>query len=76
MIDGLASSLKGIQLNAVVNSVVHEGGGVRVRYTSGGQAHTVRARFAVVATPAYVAHQIIGGLPRPLCRGGDSDNPG
>ena len=64
IIDGLASSLNGIQLNAVVNSVVHEGGGVRVRYTSGGQAHTVRARFAVVATPAYVAHQIIGGLPQ------------
>jgi oxygen-dependent protoporphyrinogen oxidase len=38
-------------------------GGVRVRYVREGREHEAHARAAVVATPAYVTREIVGGLP-------------
>jgi oxygen-dependent protoporphyrinogen oxidase len=37
--------------------------GVRVRYFSEGEHREVQARFAIVATPAYVTRSIVHGLP-------------
>jgi rhodanese-related sulfurtransferase len=46
-----------------VTEVVPDADGVTVRYVQGGVEHSVRARNAVVATPAYVTRDIVRGLP-------------
>ncbi len=46
-----------------VEEVVQSPDGVRVRYTHAGAAGELRARFAVVATPAYVTRAVVRGLP-------------
>jgi oxygen-dependent protoporphyrinogen oxidase len=52
-----------VHLGARVTSVRQDGDEVRVTWTEGGAAHEVRARHAVVATPAFVTRDIVGGLP-------------
>jgi oxygen-dependent protoporphyrinogen oxidase len=64
LVQGLAGALEGrIRTGAAATSVRREGDGVRIEYSEGGQTHSILARFAVVATPAYVAREIIDGLP-------------
>ena len=46
-----------------VEEVVADDDGVRVRYVGGGQLCDVHARYAVVATPAYVTRSIVRNLP-------------
>ena len=46
-----------------VEEVTSNGDGVRIRYVSAGEKREVSARFAVVATPAYVTRSIVRGLP-------------
>jgi protoporphyrinogen/coproporphyrinogen III oxidase len=64
VIDALATGLEGrIRTGARVTSVVLERDEVVVRYLLDGTAAELRARAAVVATPAYVTHDIVGNLP-------------
>jgi oxygen-dependent protoporphyrinogen oxidase len=46
-----------------VEEVAAGGDGLRVRYVQDGEPRQVHARFAVVATPAYVTRSIVLGLP-------------
>jgi len=46
-----------------VEEVVANGNGVRIRYLEAGRSRELRARFAVVATPAYATRSIVRGLP-------------
>jgi oxygen-dependent protoporphyrinogen oxidase len=46
-----------------VEEVTSDGDGVRVGYVVGDQRREVQARFAIVATPAYVTRSIVRGLP-------------
>lgn len=46
-----------------VEEIGSDGDGVHVRYTRDGEPHEVQARFAIVATPAYVTRSIVRGLP-------------
>jgi oxygen-dependent protoporphyrinogen oxidase len=48
---------------SLVEEVIPEKEGVRVRYVTDGQPREVRARFAIVATPAFVTRTIVHGLP-------------
>lgn len=64
LIDALAADLHGrIVTGAGVAEVAAGDGGVLVRYSHEGSEHVVRALHAVVATPAYVGHEIVRGLP-------------
>jgi oxygen-dependent protoporphyrinogen oxidase len=60
----LAADL-GARLNtrSRVEAVGPDGDGVRVRYVRDGESREVHARFAIVATPAYVTRSIVRGLP-------------
>ncbi|MFO0997351.1 MAG: NAD(P)/FAD-dependent oxidoreductase [Alphaproteobacteria bacterium] len=51
-----------MMLDATVVSVEEEGGSVRVVYRTGHRETVVRARHAIVATPAHVTHGIVRGL--------------
>jgi protoporphyrinogen/coproporphyrinogen III oxidase len=46
-----------------VEEVISQGEGVRVRYLVDSEHREVQARFAIVATPAYVTRSIVRGLP-------------
>jgi oxygen-dependent protoporphyrinogen oxidase len=60
---GIAAGLGGRLLtNCRVEEVAPEIEGVRVRYVRDGQQHELSARFAVVATPAYVTRAIVRDL--------------
>ena len=65
LIDALAAGVEdGIVTGARVSEVsAAAGDGVVVRYTHEGADHEVRARSAVVATPAFVAREIVRDLP-------------
>lgn len=52
-----------VRLGCRVEEVTGVDGGVLVRYTDGAETLEVRARFAVVATPAYVTRSILRDLP-------------
>jgi oxygen-dependent protoporphyrinogen oxidase len=60
----LATDLGGrIQTGSQVQEVASEGDGVRVHYVREGESCEVHARFAVVATPAFVTREVMRGLP-------------
>jgi protoporphyrinogen/coproporphyrinogen III oxidase len=52
-----------ILTGAEVTEVTAANGVVVVRYRQAGAEHEIRARSAVVATPAYVTREIVSGLP-------------
>lgn len=52
-----------LQLNAEVLCVEQKGDTVEVVYRQNGEEHLVRARHAIVATPATVSAKIMKGLP-------------
>lgn len=52
-----------LQLNAEVTCVEQIGEAVEVTYRQGGEEHRVRARHAIVATPAPVSARILRGIP-------------
>jgi len=52
-----------LQLNAQVLSVEQKGEAVEIVYTQDGEQHLVRARHAIIATPATVSAKIMRGLP-------------
>jgi oxygen-dependent protoporphyrinogen oxidase len=49
---------------AVVDEVVQDATGVRVRFRRRGVSTEVAADYAVVATPSFVTHRIVRDLPR------------
>jgi oxygen-dependent protoporphyrinogen oxidase len=62
--DNLAAGLGGrVRLGAAATVVEQDGDGVTVRWTEGGTEHEVRAKSAIVATPAHVTRRIVAGLP-------------
>jgi oxygen-dependent protoporphyrinogen oxidase len=64
LIDALAAGIEGrIVTGAEVTEVVPANGHVALRYRRGEAEHELRARAAVVATPAFVAREIVRGLP-------------
>jgi protoporphyrinogen/coproporphyrinogen III oxidase len=64
LIDALAAGIDGpIHTSAQVTEVDPGPDGVTVRYLERGVEHEVRARSAVVATPAFVTRDIVRGLP-------------
>src|SRR5205085_4857260 len=64
LVEALAAGLAGrIRLGAAVTQVVADRDGVVVHYRDGGVEHELRARSAVVATPAFVTREIVSGLP-------------
>jgi len=65
LIEALAAGVGAARIltGAPVTDVVPEGEAVLVRYRRDGHEHVVRARHAVVATPAYVARELIAELP-------------
>jgi oxygen-dependent protoporphyrinogen oxidase len=64
LIDALAAGIEGrILTGAEATEVVAADGGVTVRYRQEGAEHEVRARTAVVATPAFVTREIVPRLP-------------
>lgn len=64
VIDVLAAGLRGrVRTGARVTSVLQERDQVVVRYLLDGTDTELRARAAVVATPAYVTREIVGELP-------------
>ena len=48
---------------AVVDEIVPDSMGIRIRLTLSGRPQEVSARYVIVATPAYVTHRIVRGLP-------------
>jgi oxygen-dependent protoporphyrinogen oxidase len=63
--EGIASALGDrVLTNCRVEEVAPDSNGVRVLYERDGQQHEVNARFAVVATPAYVTRTIVRRLPQ------------
>jgi protoporphyrinogen/coproporphyrinogen III oxidase len=52
-----------LHTNCRVEEVSADGDSVRVRYVAGDEHREMQARFAIVATPAYVTRSIIRGLP-------------
>ena len=52
-----------IVTGARADDVAQDAAGVRVRYTHEGRTKELRARFAIVATPAYVTQAIVRDLP-------------
>jgi protoporphyrinogen/coproporphyrinogen III oxidase len=64
LIEELARGVEGrAVLGARAVEVAGGGDGVLVRYRRAGEEHRVRARSAIVATPAFVTHEIVRGLP-------------
>jgi oxygen-dependent protoporphyrinogen oxidase len=64
LIDALAAGVEGrIVTSARVTEVAADGDGVVVRYTHRGREHDIRARSAVVATPAFVTRELVRDLP-------------
>jgi oxygen-dependent protoporphyrinogen oxidase len=51
-----------------VEEVALDGDVVRIRYVLGDEHREVQARFAIVATPAYVTRSIVRGLPEEMDR--------
>ncbi|MET9326618.1 NAD(P)/FAD-dependent oxidoreductase [Tsukamurella sp. NPDC003166] len=63
--DVLAEDLGGrIRLNAAVQQVRPDGDGVIVDYLDGDQPVRLRARRAIVSTPADITERIVDGLPQ------------
>jgi oxygen-dependent protoporphyrinogen oxidase len=52
-----------VHLNAAVTAVEQDRDGVTVRWTENGSELEVRAKAAIVATPAPVTRRIVAGLP-------------
>jgi len=64
LVEALAAGVEGrIRLGAEAAEVVADGDGVVVRYRQGGAERELRARSAVVATPAFATRAIVAGLP-------------
>jgi oxygen-dependent protoporphyrinogen oxidase len=64
LIDALASGIGDrIHTQTCVTSLTREADELRVRYREQGGERVVRARAAVVATPAYVTREILPDLP-------------
>jgi oxygen-dependent protoporphyrinogen oxidase len=64
LIEALAEGLAGrIRTGATVTRVAAEGGGVEVRFAAAAGEQRLRARAAIVATPAYVTRESVVGLP-------------
>jgi protoporphyrinogen/coproporphyrinogen III oxidase len=64
LVEALAAGVEGrIRLGAEATEVLADGDGVVVRYRQGRAEHELRARSAVVATPAFVTRAIVAGLP-------------
>ncbi len=64
LIDALAAGIRRpIVTGALVSEVAAGDGSVTVRYRRGDAEHAVRARHAVVATPAFVTREIVRDLP-------------
>ena len=62
--DAIAHELEGrIWARSRVEEVTSEDEGVRIRYIHDRERSELRARYAVVATPAYVTRAIVRGLP-------------
>ena len=62
--DALAASLGDrVRLGARVGTVEQDDDGVTVSYSDAAGEHRIRAREAIVATPAYVTVEIVAGLP-------------
>lgn len=62
--DGLAAALGDrARTNARVLRVSPSADGVVVQYEAGGSEHELRARAAIVATPAFVTRELVAGLP-------------
>jgi len=53
---------------AEVQAVEPDGEGARIRFTRSGRAETVRARYVIAATPAYVTAEIVRDLPPETAR--------
>lgn len=65
--EGIAQTIRDrIELGAVVDEVVQNADHVVVRYTKDGVSHDVRARAAVLATPAPITHRVAVNLPHDL----------
>lgn len=65
--EGIAQVVRDrIELGAAVDEVVQNQDHVVVRYTQDGVAHEVKARTAVLATPAPISHQVGVNLPADL----------
>jgi oxygen-dependent protoporphyrinogen oxidase len=52
-----------VNMHCRVEEVASDGDGVRVAYAEGDEHRQVQARFAVIATPAYVTRSIVRDLP-------------
>ena len=66
--EGIAQTIrKDVELGAAVNEVVQNRDHVVVRYTQNGADHEVKARTAVIATPAPITHKMVVNL-RPELR--------
>jgi oxygen-dependent protoporphyrinogen oxidase len=52
-----------LQTRCRVEEVESDSDGIRIRYVRDGERDELRARFAIVATPAYVTRSIVRGLP-------------
>jgi len=64
VIEAFAQALCGrVRTGARATAVWREGEGVGVRYVEAGQERELRARAAVVATPAYATRTLVQGLP-------------
>jgi oxygen-dependent protoporphyrinogen oxidase len=64
LIEALAADLSGrVRTGAAVTRVAVEGGGVNVRFRTVDGDQQMRARAAIVATPAYVTREIVARLP-------------
>lgn len=61
--EGIAQTMRDrVQLCAVVDEVVQNSDHVVVRYTQDGVSHEVKARAAVLATPAPITHRVAVNL--------------
>lgn len=49
--------------SATVYSVVQDARGVEVRYLRGGEHVALRAKYAIVAAPKFIARRVVTGLP-------------
>jgi oxygen-dependent protoporphyrinogen oxidase len=56
-----------VRTRAAVTDVASDPEGVLVTYKSGNESAIVRARYAIVAAPAYVAKELLAGAPTELC---------
>jgi protoporphyrinogen/coproporphyrinogen III oxidase len=52
-----------LNVHCRVEEVASDGDGVRVDYVAGSEHRQVQARFAIIATPAYVTRSIVRDLP-------------